>query len=149
MYSESYQSGHLRPQDGKLCWGAAENQDRRHQGGTILLKQNFFFLRFYLFTFRKRGRKGEREGEQHRCINWLPLSHAPNWGPGPQPRHMPWLGIELATFQFAGQHSIHWATPARAISHFIYKLWVGTDLLNMITKSEIIKIYFTEANLKC
>ena len=39
-----------------------------------------------------------------------------HWGPGPQPRHVPWLGIELATFWFSGQHSIHWPTPARANS---------------------------------
>ena len=25
------------------------------------------------------------------------LSCAPYWGPGPQPRHVPWLGLELAT----------------------------------------------------
>ena len=42
------------------------------------------------------------------------LSHGPNRGPGPQPRHVPWLGIELVKFWFASQHSIHWATPARA-----------------------------------
>ena len=42
------------------------------------------------------------------------LSHAPNWGPGPQPRHVPWLGIELATLCFSGPCSIHWVTPARA-----------------------------------
>ena len=41
------------------------------------------------------------------------LSHAPNWGPGLQPRHVPWLGIEPATPCFAGWHSIHWATPTR------------------------------------
>ena len=41
----------------------------------------FYFLkilkRFYLFTFRERGRKGEREGEQHQCVRdtWLPLTH--------------------------------------------------------------------------
>ena len=28
-------------------------------------------------------------------------------------RDVPWLGIELATFQSPGQHSIHWAIPAR------------------------------------
>ena len=44
--------------------------------------------------------------------------HIPNWGPGPQPRHVPWLGIELAPLWFAGQHPsyttcTHWATPAR------------------------------------
>ena len=41
-------------------------------------------------------------------------SHAPYWGPGPQPRHVPWLGIKPVTFWFAGRHSIHRATPARA-----------------------------------
>ena len=42
------------------------------------------------------------------------LSHAPTWGSGGQPRHVPWLGIKPATFWFTGRHSIHWATPARA-----------------------------------
>ena len=42
------------------------------------------------------------------------LSHAPYWGPGPQPRPVPWLGIKLETLRFAGWHSIHWAAPARA-----------------------------------
>ena len=32
----------------------------------------------------------------------------------PQPRHVPWPGIELATFWFAGQHPTHWATLIRA-----------------------------------
>ena len=27
-----------------------------------------FLKRFYLFTFRERGREGEREGEKHQCI---------------------------------------------------------------------------------
>ena len=42
------------------------------------------------------------------------LLHTPNWGPDPKPRHVPWLGIEPVTFQFAGWRSIHWATPATA-----------------------------------
>ena len=37
--------------------------------------------RLYLFS-RERGRKGEREGEQHGL-------HAPSWGLGPQPRLVP------------------------------------------------------------
>ena len=41
------------------------------------------------------------------------LSQAPYWGPGPQPRHVLWLGIELVTLCFTGWYSIHWATPAR------------------------------------
>ena len=41
------------------------------------------------------------------------------WGPGPQPRHVPWPGIQLAILWFAGWHSIHWATPARVESYFL------------------------------
>ena len=43
------------------------------------------------------------------------LSNTRYWGPGLLPRHMPWLGIELTTLWFAGQRSIHWAIPARAM----------------------------------
>ena len=47
------------------------------------------------------------------------LSHTCIWGPGPQPRHVPWLGIKAASLWFTGQHSIHWATPARAFGVFL------------------------------
>ena len=40
------------------------------------------FLRFYLFLVKGEGR--EKEREKHQCVV---ISHAPNWGPGPQP-HM-------------------------------------------------------------
>ena len=43
---------------------------------------------------------------------WLPLM-CPNWGPGPQPRHVTWLGIELVILRFKGQYWIHWATAVR------------------------------------
>ena len=46
------------------------------------------------------------------------LSHDPYWGPGLQPRCVPWLGIKPVTLWFAGGHSFHWATPARANSYF-------------------------------
>ena len=51
------------------------------------------------------------------------LSSSPYRGPGPQPRHVPWLRIELATFWFAGWHSIHWATPAMAVLVFNVGSW--------------------------
>ena len=71
-----------------------------------------FFLRFYLFIFRERGKEGEREISMCGC-----LSHAPYWGPGLQPRHVPWLGIKPVNLWFAGWCSIHWATPARAATY--------------------------------
>ena len=49
---------------------------------------------------------------------WGCLLSTPNWGPGPQPRHVPWLGIKSATLWFVGQHSVHWATPAKALDLF-------------------------------
>ena len=35
----------------------------------------------------------------------------PYWGPGLQPRHLPWLGIKPMTLWFAGWRAIQWATP--------------------------------------
>ena len=63
------------------------------------------------------------------------LSHTPNQEPGLQPRHVPWLGIELAAFQFAGRHSIHWATPVRVTAFSLMAtwysvLWMGYSVLN-------------------
>ena len=63
---------------------------------------NFFFLRFYLFFFRKR--KGGREIRRHTLMCGC-LLQSPYWGPGLQPKHVPWLGIELVTLWFAGWHS--------------------------------------------
>ena len=66
------------------------------------------FKRFYLFLDRGEGIKRGRETSM--CGSF---SCAPYWRPGPKPKHVPWLGIELATPWFAGWHSIHRATPAR------------------------------------
>ena len=86
----------------------------------------FLSLKKYLFIFRKgKGeRKRGRETSMCGCL-W----HAPHWGPGPQPRHVPWLEFKSATLWFTGWHSIHWTTPARAkclIFEWIPAyLWVG------------------------
>ena len=72
----------------------------------------------YLFLERGEGRERERK----RNINaWLPLEY-PLQGPGLQPRHVPWLGIQLATLWSASLHSIHWATPARANVLFLIQV---------------------------
>ena len=66
----------------------------------------FKFLKGFIFLFLEGGRKKGRETSMRGC-----LSHAPYWGPGPQPRHTPSLGIELVTLWSLGRHSIHWTTP--------------------------------------
>ena len=71
---------------------------------------SFFYKRFYLFL--ERGEGGRRRGREKSMCGCF--SHAPYWKPDLQPRHVPWLGVEPATLWFRGQHSIHWATPARA-----------------------------------
>ena len=82
-----------------------------------------FFLKDFIYLFLERGEGREKEKEKHRCARETSIScllHAPTWGPGLQPRHVLWLGIELVTFWFTDQHSIHWATPARSQSFFSY-----------------------------
>ena len=73
----------------------------------------WFFFKIFIYLFLDRGEEKERN------INvWLPLTYPPHWGPGLQPSHLPWLGIGLLTLWFAGQHSVHWATTARATEYF-------------------------------
>ena len=84
----------------------------------MLLNCHFSFYKFYLFLERREGREKERE----RNINvWdmSCLSHAPKCGPVLQSRHVPWLGIELATLWFTASCSIPWATPTRAKLSFL------------------------------
>ena len=78
-------------------------------------KQVFFFFFFLtiLFIFRE-GKGGTKRGWETSTCGCL--SCAPYRAPGPQPRHVPWLGIEPATFWNILWHSIHWATLARATS---------------------------------
>ena len=59
---------------------------------------SLFLKRFYLFILEgKVGRNWGRETSVCCC-----LSCAPYWGPGLQPRRVPWLGIEPATLWFTG-----------------------------------------------
>ena len=76
------------------------------------VKKALFFLKIFIYLFVERGEGREKERERNISV-WLHL-HAPYWGPGPQPKHVPWLGIEPATLWFTGQHSIHCATPVKA-----------------------------------
>ena len=83
-----------------------------------------FLFKDFIYLFLERGKGGRNRGRETSMCGCF--SHTLNWGPGPQPRHVPWLGIEPATLWFAGRHSIHWAAPARTKilyflkKHFIY-----------------------------
>ena len=63
------------------------------------------------------------------------FSRGSPWGPGLKPRHVPWLGIELATLWFAGLRLIHWATPARATCNFIVAYLITCDFYRINTLS--------------
>ena len=45
----------------------------------------FFLLRFYLFSFRDRGKEGEREGEKHQCASCSPPTGDLAGNPGMYP----------------------------------------------------------------
>ena len=75
--------------------------------------QYFFKRKIAFIYFSRDGRKGEREGEKLWCVT-------PKQGPSLQLRHVPWPGIEPATFGFAEQwHPTPWATPIRASVIFL------------------------------
>ena len=79
------------------------NYQRKTLGEKLILFLGLFFLRFYIFISIERGREGER-GEKHQCVR--ETSSGCYWSaPWPaqilQPRHVPWWGMELATFRFA------------------------------------------------
>ena len=82
----------------------------------------FFFKDYLIYLFlREWGREEEQEREKHQYVRDTSvscLSYDSNWGPGLQPKHVPWLGIELVTPWVASWCSIHWVTPARVRSIF-------------------------------
>ena len=46
-----------------------------------------------------------KEGEKYQCVV---ASHiTPYWGPSPQPQHVPQMGTEPVSPQFAGWHLVH------------------------------------------
>ena len=81
-------------------------QNAKAQGYSLcgwIIKSSFFL--FFLKFILERG-KG-REEEEERNIHWEKhqrawetsiscLPQSPKQGPGPQPKHLPWLGIEPA-----------------------------------------------------
>ena len=82
------------------------------------MNQSFLFKRFYLFLDRREGKEKERE----RNINvWLPLVRPPHQVPGPQPRHVSWLGITGDSDLQAGTQSTEPHQPGNQSSLIYFK----------------------------
>ena len=71
------------------------------------------FFKDFIYLFLEKEGKGERMRGRETYINCL--SHAPSWGCGMQPRHVPRPGIKPVTFWFVRWYPTHWATPVREI----------------------------------
>ena len=78
----------------------------------------FLFKKYFIYFWIEGKGRTKRGREISTCDCLLCTLY---WGPGPQTRHVPWLGIKPATLWFVGQHSVHWATPARTHSFFLKK----------------------------
>ena len=100
----------------------------------------FFLFKDSIYLFLE-GKEGEREGEKHQCVGASCM--LPHWGPGPQLRHVPCLGVKPATLWFSGRCLIHQATPARAeififLMEQIFLFWHYTFLKCLCDLIELI-----------
>ena len=72
----------------------------------------------------------------------------PNWGPGLQPRHRPWLGIEPVTLWFTGRHSIHWATSGMyTVKNLIYLFNIFINIYMLVPIIYMYNVYTYIYNL--
>ena len=77
----------------------------------------FFFKRINLLVWEReewRGKEGERNIRVREKYWWVASCMHPDKGLNPQPRHVPWLGIEPVTICFVGQRPTNWASLVRA-----------------------------------
>ena len=59
-------------------------------------RQRLFFKKNNcIYLFLERGKWRRKRGRETSMCGCLPCTSY--WGPGPHPRHVPWLGIDLAT----------------------------------------------------
>ena len=83
-----------------------------------------FLKRFYFFLERggRREEKRERNIDVRGKHQLVASCTYPDWGPNPQPRHVPWLGMEPVTFCFVGWCPTNWSMMVRAEGHFWMRL---------------------------
>ena len=93
-------------------------------------RNSFLFLFFKDFIYLSLEREGGRAKERERNIDVYArdtlircLLHTPNWGSGPQPRHMPWLWIKQVTLQSqACAQSTEPHQPGQSVDFFTGKI---------------------------
>ena len=87
------------------------------------------FFKDFIYLFLERG-WGREKGKETSVCGFLLC--APYWGPGLQPRHVPWLGIEWVILWFTDLHLIYWATPAKAdnlklLNWIVYTIYISCN----------------------
>ena len=102
------------------------------------------FKRSYLFTLN-RGQGRKKDGEKHQCV--VASCMLPT-GTRPTTQACALTGNSTAVLWFSGQHSVHWATPTRAIN-LIFKRgntspykWRGKEYFFFVFLSPIVLILF-------
>ena len=84
---------------------AGQQQQEGGQGRTEKsISEEIGFFNDFIYLFLDRGETWRKRKDISMCGC---LSCTPYWGPDPQPRHVPYVGIKPATLWFEGQHSIH------------------------------------------
>ena len=71
----------------EMCVGAFRG---REESWFLLRKVSLSFFKDFIY-FQREGKGGRKKGRETLVSCLL---HTPSWGPGPQSRRMPWLGIE-------------------------------------------------------
>ena len=86
----------------------------------VLLWIVLFSKKDFIYLFLERGEWREKEWkrnidmrEKHQLVA---SSTYPDLGRNLQPRHVPWSGIKLVTFCFAGRNPTNWPTLVRAMN---------------------------------
>ena len=86
----------------------------------------YLLIHSFIHSFRTWGHvqwfERERDIDVRKKNRWVDSRVYPNCGLNPQPRHVPWPGIELATFWCMGQHSNQMSQlPSQGLNYFKIK----------------------------
>ena len=89
----------------------------------------FYFFKDLIYLFSERGEGRGKEGEKHRCERATSISClllTPNWGPGPQHKHV--LRQGLKQWAFGSQAGAQSTEPHQPGLHFVLYISYGSHL---------------------